>query len=70
MYIRVYLKLTIAKRLIDQYGFESSNNMNATWKFIIDAYDRNRIESEATDAIEWIHRLSEEELNRSVLDRS
>ena len=31
----------------------------------MDAYDRNRIESEATDAIEWIHCLSEEELNRS-----
>lgn len=57
--------VSAAKRLIDQYGFESSNSMNATWKFIMDAYDRNKIESESTDAIEWIHRLSEEELNRS-----
>ena len=57
--------VSAAKRLIDQYGFETSNSMNATWKFIMDAYDRNRIESEAIDAIEWIHNLSEEELNRS-----
>lgn len=57
--------VSAAKRLIDQYGFESSNSMNATWKFIMDAYDRNKIESEAIDAIEWIHSLSEEELNRS-----
>lgn len=57
--------VSAAKRLIDQYGFESSSSMNATCKSIKNVYDRNRVESEAVDAIEWVHCLSEEELNKS-----
>ena len=57
--------VSAAKRLIDQYGFESSSSMSATWKLTMNAYDRNRVESEAVDAIEWVHCLSEEELNKS-----
>ena len=57
--------VSAAKRLIDKYGFEPSSSINATWKFIMDEYDRTKIESEATDAIEWIKSLSEEEVNKS-----
>ena len=54
-----------AKRIIDQYGFEPSGSMNATWKFIMSEYDRTKVESEAINAIEWIKSLSEEDVNRS-----
>lgn len=66
--IRTYDVVNIvsaAKRLIDQYGFEPSGSMNATYKFIMSAYDRSRVESEALDAVEWIRCLSEEDVNRS-----
>lgn len=57
--------ISAAKRLIDKYGFESSNSYNATWKFIMDEYDRTKIEDEAVNAIEWIKSLSEDEINKS-----
>lgn len=57
--------VSAAKRLIDKYGFEPSGSMNATWKFIINEYDRTKIENEATDAIEWIKSLFEDEVTKS-----
>lgn len=57
--------VSAAKRLIDKYGFEPSGSMNATWKFIMDEYNRTKIESEATDAVEWIKSLSEDEVTKS-----
>ena len=57
--------VSAAKRLIDKYGFEPSSSYNATWKFIMDEYDRIKIESEATDAVEWIKSLSEDEVTKS-----
>lgn len=57
--------VSAAKRLIDRYGFEPSGSMNATWKFIMAEYDRTKIENEATDAIEWIKSLSEDEITKS-----
>lgn len=57
--------VSAAKRLVDKYGFEPSGSMNATCKFIMDEYDRTKIESEATDAIEWIKSLSEDEVTKS-----
>lgn len=57
--------VSAAKRLIDKYGFEPSGSYNATWKFIMDEYDRTKIESEAADAIEWIKSLSEDDVTRS-----
>lgn len=57
--------VSAAKRLIDKYGFEPSSSMKATWKFIMDEYDRTKVESEATDAIEWIKSLSEDETTKS-----
>lgn len=57
--------VSAAKRLIDKYGFEPSSSYNATWKFIMDEYDRTKIESEAADAIEWIKSLSEDEVTNS-----
>lgn len=57
--------VSAAKRLIDKYGFESSSSMNATWKFIMDEYDRTKVEDEATDAIEWIKSLSEDDVIKS-----
>jgi hypothetical protein len=57
--------ISAAKRLIDKYGFEPSGSMNATWKFIMDEYDRTKIESEAVDAVEWIKSLSEDEATKS-----
>ena len=57
--------VSAAKRLIDKYGFEPSGSMSATCKFIMDEYNRTKIESEATDAIEWVRSLSEDEVTRS-----
>ena len=57
--------VSAAKRLIDKYGFEPSSSYNATWKFIMDEYDRTKIESEATNAVEWIKSLSEDEVTKS-----
>jgi len=57
--------VSAAKRLIDQYGFESSSSYNATWKFIMNEYDRTKIESEAISAVEWIKSLSEEDITKS-----
>lgn len=57
--------VSAAKRVIDYQGFEPSDSMNATWKFIIDEYDRTKIENEALDAIEWIKSLSEDEVLKS-----
>lgn len=60
--------VSVAKKIIDSKGFESSNSMNATWKLImfeIDDYDRNEVENEAIDAIEWIKSLSEDEVLKS-----
>lgn len=60
--------VSVAKKIIDSKGFESSNSMNATWKLImfeIDDYDRNEVENEALDAIEWIKSLSEDEVLKS-----
>ena len=57
--------VSAAKRLIDKYGFEPSSSYNATWKFIMDEYNRTKIESEAVDAIEWIKSLSEDEVTKS-----
>lgn len=60
--------VSVAKKIIDSKGFESSNSMNATWKLImfeIDDYDRNKVENEALDAIEWIKSLSEDEVLKS-----
>lgn len=57
--------VSAAKRLIDKYGFEPSGSYNATWKFIMDEYDRTKIESEAADAIEWIKSLSEDDVTKS-----
>lgn len=59
--------VSVAKKIIDSRGFESSNSMNATWKFImleIDDY-RNEVENEALDAVEWIKSLSEDEVLKS-----
>jgi hypothetical protein len=57
--------VSAAKRVIDCRGFEPSDSMNATWKFIIDEYDRTKVENEALDAIEWIKSLSEDEVLKS-----
>lgn len=57
--------VSAAKRTIDKYGFEPSGSMNATWKFIMDEYDRTKIENEAVDAVEWIKSLSEDEATKS-----
>lgn len=57
--------VSAAKRVIDCCGFEPSDSMKATWKFIIDEYDRTKIENEALDAIEWIKSLSEDEVLKS-----
>ena len=57
--------VSAAKRLIDKYGFEPSGSMNATWKYILDEYDRTKKEDEATDAVEWIKSLSEDEVTKS-----
>lgn len=54
-----------AKRLIDKYGFEPSNSYNATWKYILDEYDRAKKDDEAVDAVEWIKSLSEDEVAKS-----
>ena len=56
--------VSAAKRLIDKYGFEPSSSYNATWKFIMDEYNRTKIESEAVDAVEWIKSLSEDEATK------
>lgn len=57
--------VSAAKRVIDRHGFEPSDSMNATWKFIIDEYDVTRVENEALNAIEWISSLSEDEVLKS-----
>lgn len=57
--------VSAAKRVIDCCGFEPSDSMKATWKFIIDEYDRTKIENEALDAVEWIKSLSEDEVLKS-----
>lgn len=57
--------VSAAKRLIDKYGFEPSSSYNATWKFIMDEYDRTKIENEAADAVEWIKSLSEDDVTKS-----
>lgn len=57
--------VSAAKRCIDKYGFEPSGNVNATWKVITTEYDINRIESEATNAVEWVKSLSEDEITKS-----
>ena len=57
--------VSAAKRLIDKYGFEPSCSYNATWKFIMDEYCPPNVEAEATDAIEWIKSLSEDETTKS-----
>lgn len=57
--------VSAAKRVIDCCGFEPSDSMKATWKFIIDEYDRTKIENEAIDAVEWIKSLSEDEVLKS-----
>lgn len=57
--------VSAAKRLIDKYGFEPSSSMKATWKFIMDEYCPANVEVEATDAIEWIKSLSEDEVTKS-----
>ena len=57
--------VSAAKRVIDRRGFEPSDSMKATWKFIIDEYDRTKVENEALDAIEWIKSLSEDEVLKS-----
>jgi hypothetical protein len=57
--------VSAAKRLIDKYGFEPSSSYNATWKFIMNEYDRTNIENEAVSAIDWIKSLSEEESTKS-----
>jgi len=66
--VRTYEVLHIvsaSKRVIDKYGFEPSGSMNATWKFIMDEYCPPNVEIEATDAIEWIKSLSEDEVTKS-----
>jgi hypothetical protein len=66
--VQVYKVIDVvsaAKRVIDCRGFEPSDSMNATWKFIIDEYDRTKVENEALDAIEWIKSLSEDEILKS-----
>lgn len=57
--------VSAAKRLIDKYGFESSNSYTATWKYILSEYDRTKIEDEAKDAVEWIKSLPEDEATKS-----
>jgi len=57
--------VSAAKRIIDRYGFEPSGSMNATWKYIMDEYDRTRVEDEASDAVEWIKSLSDDETEKS-----
>ena len=57
--------VSAAKRLIDKYGFEPSGSMKATCKFIMDEYCPANVEVEATDAIEWIKSLSEDEVTKS-----
>lgn len=66
--VRTYdisVTVSAAKRLIDKYGFEPSNSYNATWKYILDEYDRAKKDDEAVDAVEWIKSLSEDELTKS-----
>lgn len=60
--------VSVAKKIIDRCGFEPSDSMNATWKLImleIDDYDRDEVENEAIDAVEWIKSLSEDEVLKS-----
>ena len=57
--------VSAAKRVIDCRGFDPSDSINATWKFIIDEYDRTKVENEALDAIEWIKSLDEDEVLKS-----
>lgn len=55
-----------AVHLINANGFEPSGSMNATWKYIIDAYKATtENEPEALRAIEWIKSLSEDEFTKS-----
>lgn len=61
----IVMVVSAAKRLIDKYGFEPSNSYNATWKYILDEYDRTKKEDEASDAVEWIKSLSEDEITKS-----
>ena len=57
--------VSAAKRIIDKYGYVSSGNVNATWKYIMCEYDVHKVEEEAINAIEWIKSLSEDEINKS-----
>ena len=57
--------VSAAKRIIDKYGYVSSGNVNATWKYIMCEYDVHKVEEEAINAIKWIKSLSEDEINKS-----
>lgn len=57
--------VSAAKRIIDKYGYVSSGNVNATWKYIMCEYDVHKVDEEAINALEWIKSLSEDEINKS-----
>lgn len=60
-----------AANIISCNGFKSSSDDEATWKFILDCYDRyNKYvtkddETEAKKAIDWINSMSEDEFTQS-----
>lgn len=60
--------LSIASVIIDKYGWEPSNSMNATWKIVYEYKDDNiEIEDEAIKAIEWVKSLKDNEFGGSYL---
>jgi hypothetical protein len=58
--------VSCAVRLINAYGFEPSDSLTATWKYIYEENKRCKdIEAEAVKAIEWIKSLTEDEFTKS-----
>ena len=55
-----------AVRIINAYGFEPSNSLNATWKYIHDTYkETHESDPEAVRAIAWIKSLSNDDFTKS-----
>lgn len=65
---RVAEVLSVASIIIDRYGWEPANSMNATWKIVCEYIDDNiEIEEEAINAIAWVKSLKEGEFGGSYL---
>lgn len=68
----VHRVVSCAVSLIREYGFKSSQDMDATWKMIPDTLERytnyvtEEDEKEAKEAIEWIMSLSEDDRTQTT----